>query len=111
MLRVFFTGAFHMPRQFSWVIGITMFVTVLTANFTGYLLPWDVGDAWDVGDVPKYTSPKYNGKGGQVAGTDGINYYYNLPRVSLNSMGILFLISLQYVFYIYFGHFRLNRNF
>jgi quinol-cytochrome oxidoreductase complex cytochrome b subunit len=48
MLRVFFTGAFHMPRQFSWVIGITMFVTVLTANFTGYLLPWDQLAYWAV---------------------------------------------------------------
>jgi len=48
MLRVFLTGAFHPPRQFNWVIGLTMFATVLTANFTGYLLPWDQLAYWAV---------------------------------------------------------------
>ncbi|MBW2247004.1 MAG: cytochrome b N-terminal domain-containing protein, partial [Deltaproteobacteria bacterium] len=40
-LRVFFTGAFHPPRQFNWIIGLGLFCTVLFSNFTGYLLPWD----------------------------------------------------------------------
>jgi quinol-cytochrome oxidoreductase complex cytochrome b subunit len=39
-LRVFFTGAFHPPRQFNWIIGLAMFLAVLTSNITGYLLPW-----------------------------------------------------------------------
>jgi quinol-cytochrome oxidoreductase complex cytochrome b subunit len=34
MLRVFFTGAFHPPRQFNWVIGLALFTCVLIANFT-----------------------------------------------------------------------------
>ena len=41
LLRVFFTGAFHPPRQFNWIIGLVMFLAVLTSNITGYLLPWD----------------------------------------------------------------------
>ena len=48
MLRVFFTGAFHPPRQFNWVIGLTMFGLVLVANLTGYLLPWDQLAFWAV---------------------------------------------------------------
>lgn len=48
MLRVFFTGAFHPPRQFSWIIGLAMFAIVLIANFTGYLLPWDQLAYWAV---------------------------------------------------------------
>jgi quinol-cytochrome oxidoreductase complex cytochrome b subunit len=48
MLRVFFTGAFHPPRQFNWVIGLGLFGSVLTANFTGYLLPWDQLAYWAV---------------------------------------------------------------
>jgi len=28
-LRVFFTGAFHPPRQFNWIIGLAMFLAVL----------------------------------------------------------------------------------
>jgi quinol-cytochrome oxidoreductase complex cytochrome b subunit len=47
-LRVFFTGAFHAPRQFNWIIGLTMFVLVLGSNFTGYLLPWDQLAFWAV---------------------------------------------------------------
>jgi quinol-cytochrome oxidoreductase complex cytochrome b subunit len=48
MLRVFFTGAFHPPRQFNWVVGLVMAATVLLANFTGYLLPWDQLAYWAV---------------------------------------------------------------
>jgi quinol-cytochrome oxidoreductase complex cytochrome b subunit len=48
MLRVFFTGAFHPPRQFNWIIGLAMFGVALIANFTGYLLPWDQLAYWAV---------------------------------------------------------------
>ena len=48
MLRVFFTGAFHPPRQFNWIIGWTLVCTILIANFTGYLLPWDQLAFWAV---------------------------------------------------------------
>jgi quinol-cytochrome oxidoreductase complex cytochrome b subunit len=48
MLRVFFTGAFHPPRQFNWVVGLGLVATVLLANFTGYLLPWDQLAFWAV---------------------------------------------------------------
>jgi len=48
MLRVFFTGAFHPPRQFNWIIGMGLFGLVLTANFSGYLLPYDQLAYWAV---------------------------------------------------------------
>ncbi len=48
MLRVFFTGAFHPPRQFNWIIGLGLFSLVLFANFTGYLLPYDQLAYWAV---------------------------------------------------------------
>jgi len=47
-LRVYFTGAFHPPRQFNWVIGLGLFFCVLLSNFTGYLLPWDQLAFWAV---------------------------------------------------------------
>ena len=47
-LRVYFTGAFHPPRQFNWIIGAALFLAVLTANITGYLLPWDQLAFWAV---------------------------------------------------------------
>jgi quinol-cytochrome oxidoreductase complex cytochrome b subunit len=46
LLRVFFTGAFHTPRQFNWVIGLGLLLLVLISNFTGYLLPWDQLAYW-----------------------------------------------------------------
>ena len=48
MLRVFFTGAFQSPRQLNWIIGLCLLASVLMANFTGYLLPWDQLAYWAV---------------------------------------------------------------
>jgi quinol-cytochrome oxidoreductase complex cytochrome b subunit len=47
-LRVFFSGAFHPPRQFNWIIGLGMLLAVLTSNITGYLLPWDQLAFWAI---------------------------------------------------------------
>jgi quinol-cytochrome oxidoreductase complex cytochrome b subunit len=48
LCRVFFTGAFHPPRQFNWIIGLVMFLALLTSNITGYLLPWDQLAFWAI---------------------------------------------------------------
>lgn len=48
MLRVFFTGAFQPPRQLNWIIGLCLLTSVLMANFTGYLLPWDQLAYWAI---------------------------------------------------------------
>jgi quinol-cytochrome oxidoreductase complex cytochrome b subunit len=48
LLRVFFTSAFHPPRQFNWIIGLTLFCTILLSAFTGYLLPWDQLAFWAI---------------------------------------------------------------
>ena len=46
LLRVYFTGAYHPPRQFNWLIGLSLLGCVLLSNFTGYLLPWDQLSYW-----------------------------------------------------------------
>jgi quinol-cytochrome oxidoreductase complex cytochrome b subunit len=48
MLRVFYTGAYTAPRRLNWITGSAIFGTVLAANFTGYLLPWDQLAYWAV---------------------------------------------------------------
>jgi len=48
LLRVFFTGAHRSPRAVNWIIGLIMFLLVLAANFTGYLLPWDQLAYWAI---------------------------------------------------------------
>jgi len=45
-LRVFFTGAFRTPRRVNWIVGLSLFLLVLAANLTGYLLPWDQLAYW-----------------------------------------------------------------
>lgn len=48
MLRVFFSGAFHLKRRVNWIIGLVLFLLVLASNFTGYLLPWDQLAYWAI---------------------------------------------------------------
>jgi quinol-cytochrome oxidoreductase complex cytochrome b subunit len=48
LLRVFFTGGFRAPRQFNWLLGLTMLLLIVAANFTGYLLPWDQLAFWAI---------------------------------------------------------------
>jgi quinol-cytochrome oxidoreductase complex cytochrome b subunit len=48
LLRVFFTGAYHVPRRFNWIIGLSMFLMVMASNLTGYLMPWDQLAFWAV---------------------------------------------------------------
>jgi quinol-cytochrome oxidoreductase complex cytochrome b subunit len=48
LLRVFYTGAFHAPRRFNWILGLILLALVMASNFTGYLLPWDQLAFWAV---------------------------------------------------------------
>ena len=48
MLRVFLTGSYKPPRQFNWVIGVSLLVLTMLLSFTGYLLPWDQLSMWAV---------------------------------------------------------------
>jgi quinol-cytochrome oxidoreductase complex cytochrome b subunit len=48
LVRVFATGAFRGPRQFNWIVGLSLLACVLTSSFTGYLLPWDQRSYWAV---------------------------------------------------------------
>ncbi len=47
-LRVFLTGSYKPPREFNWVIGVSLLVFTLLLSFTGYLLPWDQLSLWAV---------------------------------------------------------------
>ncbi len=48
LLRVALTGGFGPGRRLNWIVGLALFVLVLAANFTGYLLPWDQLAFWAV---------------------------------------------------------------
>lgn len=46
LLRVFYTAAFHPPREFNWLLGLGLLALVALSNFTGYLMPWDQLAYW-----------------------------------------------------------------
>ena len=48
LARVFYAGAYKRPRQFNWVLGVTLLLITLAFSFTGYLLPWDQLAYWAV---------------------------------------------------------------
>lgn len=48
MAIVFYTGAYKAPREFNWVVGVTLLFSTLFLSFTGYLLPWDQLSYWAV---------------------------------------------------------------
>ena len=52
MARVFYTGSYKPPREFNWVVGVLLFLT-LGLSFTGYLLPWDQLAVWAVTVGPR----------------------------------------------------------
>jgi quinol-cytochrome oxidoreductase complex cytochrome b subunit len=48
LCRVFYTGAYKTPREFNWVVGVSLFLLTLALSFTGYLLPWDQLAFWAI---------------------------------------------------------------
>lgn len=48
MLRVYLTGSYKHPRQFTWLTGVVLLLGTLLLSFSGYLLPWDQLAYWAV---------------------------------------------------------------
>jgi quinol-cytochrome oxidoreductase complex cytochrome b subunit len=103
LLRVFFTGALDGPRRFNWVIGLGLLLSVMAANFTGYLLPWDQLSYWAVtictgmlGHVPGIGGWLQElARGGSEVGASTLILFYTfhttvLPVMLLSLMGLHF---------------------
>ena len=48
MMRVWITGSYKKPRQFTWFTGLLLLVITGFLSFSGYLLPWDQLSLWAV---------------------------------------------------------------
>jgi ubiquinol-cytochrome c reductase cytochrome b subunit len=46
MLKVFYTGAYHKPREMHWLTGFFLFLMTLAMAFSGYVLPWSQMSFW-----------------------------------------------------------------
>ena len=101
--RVFLTGGYHGPRQFNWVVGVSLLLIVLANAFTGYLLPWDQLSYWAitistgmVGYVP-WLGPTLQrvARGGSEIGADTLVLFYTVhtsivPALLIGLMGFHF---------------------
>ena len=123
MLRVFFTGAFRRPRELNWVVGCVLFVTGITAGFTGYSLPDDVlsGNGLRIVDgimvavplVGTYLSLFFFG--GEFPGEHIISRLYSLhimiiPAVLLLCVGLHMFMVVLHKHTQYPGPGRTNNN-
>ena len=103
MLRVFFTGGFHGPRRFNWVIGLALFAGVLASNFTGYLLPWDQLAYWAVtictgmlGYVPGIGAWLQGmARGGEEIGSATLVIFYTF-HTTLVPVGLVLLMGFHF---------------
>ena len=81
MLRVFLTGSYKRPREFNWVVGVSLLVMTLLLSFTGYLLPWDQLSMWavTVGSNMARAVPLvgHDGPGQQILTAGGIDMITN----------------------------------
>ncbi|HJP17275.1 MAG: cytochrome B6 [Gammaproteobacteria bacterium] len=99
MCRVFFTGAYKPPREFNWVIGVTLLVLTLLLSFTGYLLPWDQLAFWaiTVGTNMSSYAPVVGEKirfvllGGNIVSENALLRFYVLHCVVLPLVITIFL--------------------
>jgi len=99
LLRVFFTSAFHGPRQFNWVIGLLLLCCAIAANFTGYLLPWDQLSYWAITIVTgmlayvPLAGPWLQelARGGEDLGAVALNNFYTLHTTIIPALFLLLL--------------------
>ncbi|MEP6599138.1 MAG: ubiquinol-cytochrome c reductase cytochrome b subunit [Actinomycetota bacterium] len=84
MLRVFFTGAFRKPREFNWLIGMTLLVLGVIEGFAGYSLPDDLlsGTGLRIADAIMLSIPvvgtwvSFLVFGGEFPGTEIVGRFY-----------------------------------
>lgn len=103
MARVYFTGAYKHPRQFTWLTGVVLLLVTLFLSFSGYLLPWDQLAFWAVtiGTSMAEAAPLvgYQAnlilRGSQDIGAGGLLRFYLLHVFLLPLVAIIF-ISVHY---------------
>jgi quinol-cytochrome oxidoreductase complex cytochrome b subunit len=103
MGRVYFTGAYKKPREFTWLTGAILLFITLFLSFSGYLLPWDQLAYWAVtiGTSMAEAAPLFGQqvnlllRGAQDIGAGGLLRFYLLHIFFLPLLAILF-ISIHY---------------
>ncbi len=111
MLRVYLTGSFKHPRQFTWVTGVVLLILTLGLSYSGYLLPWDQLAYWAVTigtSMAKSAPPKEIAgyisnlllRGGDTIGQNGLLRFY---------LGHVILLPLLAIIFISVHYYRVSR--
>jgi ubiquinol-cytochrome c reductase cytochrome b subunit len=103
MLRVYLTGSYKHPRQFTWLTGVVLLLVTAFLSFSGYLLPWDQLAYWAVtigtsmADAAPIGGEQANLllRGAPDIGAGGLLRFYLLHVLLLPLVGIVF-ISVHY---------------
>lgn len=103
MARVYFTGSYKHPRQFTWLTGVILLLVTMLLSFSGYLLPWDQLAYWAVtiGTSMADKAPLIGKEvqlllaGAPAIGANGLLRFYLLHVVFMPLLAILF-ISVHY---------------
>ncbi|MDQ7029006.1 MAG: cytochrome bc complex cytochrome b subunit [Ardenticatenia bacterium] len=103
MVRVYFTGSYKKPREFTWLTGVVLLGITLFLSFSGYLLPWDQLAYWAVtigtsmADKTPLIGREVNLllRGAPDIGAGGLLRFYLLHVLFLPLLAILF-ISVHY---------------
>jgi len=84
MLRVFYTGSYKPPREFNWIVGVSLLLIIFAFAFTGYLLPWDQLSYWGtrVGTYLLHSVP-FLGADGPFSGELGFSYHHDISVLLL----------------------------
>jgi quinol-cytochrome oxidoreductase complex cytochrome b subunit len=104
MTRTYFMGSFKKPREFTWVIGVLLFVVTMLFGFTGYLLPWNQLSYWatTVGTEVVGAVPYFGGElktvllGGPSVGQETLSRFFVIHVVILPWI-LVILIGLHLV--------------
>jgi quinol-cytochrome oxidoreductase complex cytochrome b subunit len=102
LCRVFWTGSYKAPREFNWIVGVSLLLLTLALSFTGYLLPWDQLAYWAItvgSSIAAYTplvgrEVKFLLLGGHVIGPMTLLRFYVFHCVVLPGL-VVMLVSLH----------------
>lgn len=102
LIRVFYSQSIFGKRRKNWIYGLILLFLVLSANFTGYLLPWDQLSYWAVTimtNMLTYIPFIGNGLAAMLRGGDVVNQntllrFYHL-HTGLIPLLIIFFMSVH----------------
>jgi ubiquinol-cytochrome c reductase cytochrome b subunit len=102
ILQTFLYGAYKPPREVMWMVGVVLFLFVMTFAFTGYLLPWDQTAYWAtqiginmVGTIPVVGDFMMRvARGGETLGALTLSRFFAIHVLFLPSI-LIALIALH----------------